>query len=114
MTTKQFFKFLIITAVLSCGSLGAAEDEYPQDSNTIRQDGIINTVSLSTMSLIIDDSAFRIVPYAKIHANEQYPDIHTVRDLKSDIYVDVKLENVDDQPIITELWLLDLPPDLGG
>ncbi len=98
---KQFVKLLIIATTFYCGTL-SAENEYPY-----QLDGIIDAVYLDKMIIIIEDETYGIVPYAKVHANGNYPGVYAVGNLGPKMNVGVNLERVGNKSIITELWLLD-------
>lgn len=101
MMIKQHI--VIIIALLIISPLHAEDDSVVP----YLEAGLIDRVGEDN-KIVIDDTLYDIVPYAKIHANSKYPGVYVVESLAPGMNAGIKLEPVGNKSkVITELWLLD-------
>ncbi len=95
MTVKK------IILILYCTLLS-----YQISAETVVYDhtGIIDAVSLGENIIIMDDTAFRIASYTKLHRNKkEYPHVYSVRNLEPGMPVEFNINTTGNPPVITEL-----------
>lgn len=101
--------YILGTLLLLTGSVYAATNVI--DIPLYTETGVIDEIRLNENIIILSDRLFEVVPYAKINEHSKYPGVFTVVDLKPDMIIGVKLDNLgNNSRVITEIWLLDSLP----